>query len=137
MNKYFFFILFVILLCCIIILGIYVLAPTRMKVINTTSITIESDSLYLGKLDYYSIQHASFKIKNTGKDPLVIQSVNTSCGCTAAKYDKKPITQGETTIVVLEYKPNSLGYFRKTADVVCNVPKGYIRLKISGEVVEK
>jgi hypothetical protein len=76
-------------------------------------------------------------LKNKGKKPLLIQSVKTSCGCTVAKYDKKPIPQGETTTIVLEYKPNSLGYFSKTADVVCNVPKGSVRLRISGEVVEK
>ena len=69
--------------------------------------------------------------------PLIIQNVNTSCGCTVAKYEKMPIAKGESTTVVLEFKPNSLGYFSKTADVVCNVPEGYVRLKISGEVVEK
>jgi len=104
---------------------------------KSTTVELNKDSVNLGKFSFQSTKIASFQLRNIGKDPLVVQSVNTSCGCTVAKYDKKPITQGETTTVVLEYKPNSLGYFSKTADVVCNVPEGYIRLKISGEVVEK
>ena len=105
--------------------------------IYQTDVQLIRDSLWLGKFRYSSVKRCLFALKNVGSKPLVVQSVHTACGCTVAKYGKKPITQGETTTVVLEYKPNSLGYFSKTADVVCNVPKGYIRLKISGEVVEK
>jgi len=105
--------------------------------VDKTSVQLNKDLADLGIFSLKTTKHINFQLKNTGKHPLTIQSVNTSCGCTVAKYDKKPITQGETTTVVLEYKPNSLGYFSKTADVVCNVPEGYIRLKISGEVVEK
>lgn len=102
-----------------------------------TKIEIHKDSIHLGKFSVQSNKKTPFILTNLGKRPLIILNVNTSCGCTVAKYDKKPVLQGKTTTVVLEYKPNSLGYFSKTADVVCNVPEGYVRLKISGEVVEK
>jgi len=128
------------LLCFIAVSGYYFHEVDRknskVRIIQT-KIELLNDSLSIGKFDYYSIQQITFKLKNTGEFPFIIQSVKTSCGCTAAKYDKKPVPQGETTTVILEYKPNSLGYFSKTADVVCNVPEGYVRLKISGEVVEK
>ena len=104
--------------------------------IDKTEVQLTKDSLSLGKFSYSLIKNCSFVLKNNGEIPLIIQSVRTSCGCTVAKYDKKPIAKGESTTVVLEYKPNSLGYFRKTADVLCNVPEGYIRLTISGEVVK-
>jgi len=102
-----------------------------------TSVAVNHDSVCLGKFKKQIIKQVSFRIKNLGPTPLIIQNVNTSCGCTVAKYEKMPIAKGESTTVVLEFKPNSLGYFSKTADVVCNVPEGYVRLKISGEVVEK
>jgi len=129
-----------ILLCLIAVSGFYFYEVDRenSKVrITQTKIELLNDSVSIGKFDYYSIKQITFNMKNIGEFPLIIQSVKTSCGCTAAKYDKKPVPPGETTTVVLEYKPNSLGYFSKTADVMCNVPKGYVRLKISGEVVEK
>jgi len=104
---------------------------------NNTNVQIDRDSIDLGRFSFKTTRHVAFQLKNTGEQPLIIQTVNTSCGCTVAKYNKKPIVQGKITTVALEYKPNSLGYFNKTADVVCNVPEGYVRLKISGEVVEK
>jgi len=100
-------------------------------------IEIFHDSVNLGRFSFQSTKYASFQIKNKDKQSLIIQTVNTSCGCMVAKYDKKPISQGKITTVVLEYKPSSLGYFSKTADVVCNVPEGLVVLKISGEVVQK
>lgn len=105
--------------------------------IGQTNVQLTIDSLSLGKFRYSSVKQCSFALKNIGSKPLVIQSVRTACGCTVAKYDKKPLAVGQTATILLEYKPNSLGYFSKTADVVCNVPKGHVRLKISGEVVEK
>ncbi|ADQ79710.1 protein of unknown function DUF1573 [Paludibacter propionicigenes WB4] len=105
--------------------------------LKETTVNLDKDSINLGKFSFKTSKHLIFKIRNVGNNPLLINTVNTSCGCTLAKYDKKPIPQGETTTVVLEYRPNSLGYFSKTADVMCNVPNGLVRLKISGEVVEK
>lgn len=110
---------------------------SKSSSIIKTSVQLNKDSVNLGKFSFKTTKHVTFKLKNTGNYPLLIQDVSTSCGCTVAKYDKKPVPPGESTTVVLEYKPYSLGYFSKTADVVCNVPEGYVRLKISGEVVEK
>lgn len=104
---------------------------------DKTTVEIEKKTVNLGCVKHNLASRASFKLNNIGKKPLEIQSIKTSCGCTVAKYDKKPIAQGETTTVVLEYKPNTLGYFTKTADVVCNVPEGSIRLRIYGEVFKE
>lgn len=102
-----------------------------------TQIHLNQDSVNLGKLSYSSTKNTTFQIRNNGDHPLVIQTINTECGCTVAKYDKKPIAKGETATVILVYKPNSLGYFSKSAAVICNVASGYFRLTISGEVVKK
>lgn len=111
---------------------------TNNKSINkSTTIELSKDYVNLGKFSSQTTKHTTFNLKNTGNYPLLIQEVSTSCGCTIAKYDKKPVLAGQTTSIILDYKPNSLGYFHKTADVICNVPEGYVRLKISGEVVEK
>jgi len=110
---------------------------SKSSSISKTSVQLNKDSVYIGRFLFKITKHVTFQLKNTGNKPLVIQSVNTSCGCTVAKYDKKPISVGQTTTVQLKYKPNSSGYFSKTADVICNVPKGFVRLKISGEVIEK
>jgi len=104
---------------------------------NKTTVKLESDSINFGKFSIKSIKQASFKFTNTGKHPFLIQSVTMSCGCTVAKYDKRPIPQGDTTTIVVKYKPYSLGYFTKMAVVICNVENKSLKLKISGEVIKK
>jgi hypothetical protein len=37
----------------------------------------------------------SFRFKNTGSKPLIIESVKPTCGCTVADYPKEPIASGE------------------------------------------
>jgi hypothetical protein len=103
---------------------------------GSTLVEVKNSEVELGEIKSGAKQKIVFYLKNVGKKPLIISNVTTSCDCTIAKYNKKPIPVGQTATVVLEYKPNSLGYFSKTADVVCNVPEGYVRLKISGEVVK-
>lgn len=77
-----------------------------------------------------------FTFENTGKGPLVISSVTSSCGCTVPKYDKKPIAAGNTGIVEVVF--NSSGYNgkqNKTITVRSNASKSIVLLKISVEVI--
>jgi hypothetical protein len=103
---------------------------------DTTQIELFADTLRIRQQEK-PIYSRKFMLKNVGSRTLIIRTVNTSCNCTVAKYDKEPVAQGEKATVLLEYKPNSMGYFSKTADVMCNVSDGFVRLEISGEVVEK
>lgn len=112
----------------------YIFPNAKVFMVNTT-VDIEKDKFYLGRFSSFSTKYISFQLKNSGQKPLIIKTVKTACGCTVAHYDKNPIEHGQTTKVVLEYRPDALGYFRKTADVVCNVPDGFVQLTISGEIV--
>jgi len=123
--------------CCIIICE-YLIADyfssRSLRTPELTTIEIQKDSIFIGKVSYHSKENVSFQLKNTGKQPFTIQAVNSSCGCISAKYDKQPIAIGDIATVILEFKPNSHGYFSKTVDVMCNVPEGFVKLKICGEV---
>ena len=44
----------------------------------------------MGRFYWREERTAEFVLKNTGRIPLVIQAVNTSCGCTRVEYDEKP-----------------------------------------------
>lgn len=103
---------------------------------DTTQIELFADTLRIRHLEK-PIYTRKFMLKNIGSKTLIIWSVNTTCNCTVAKYDKNPVAQGDKATVLLEYKPNSMGHFSKTADVMCNVSDGFVRLEINGEVVEK
>ncbi|MBL7698016.1 MAG: DUF1573 domain-containing protein [Chitinophagaceae bacterium] len=45
----------------------------------------------------------SFRFKNTGNKPLVIQSVHPACGCTVADYPKEPIAPGQEGEITGEF----------------------------------
>ena len=52
-------------------------------------------------------KEVSFLLKNTGRNPLILFEMQTSCGCTRATYDQRTaLTNGEilvTAKVVKEY----------------------------------
>ena len=45
----------------------------------------------------------TFKFKNTGKAPLVIQKCSASCGCTTPAWTKDPIMPGKTGAIKVKF----------------------------------
>lgn len=48
----------------------------------------------LGRITEGQKVEISFRFKNTGSKPLIIESVQPGCGCTVADYPKQPIPPG-------------------------------------------
>jgi Protein of unknown function (DUF1573) len=48
----------------------------------------------LGRITEGQKLQISFRFKNTGNKPLIIESVRPGCGCTVADYPKEPIAPG-------------------------------------------
>lgn len=74
-----------------------------------------------------------FKFKNTGKEPLIIQGVTASCGCTTPSYSKDPVMPGKTGTISVQY--NTQGRptpFTKTVFIQSNAqtPAGKDRYEI-------
>jgi len=78
-----------------------------------------------------------FKFKNTGKEPLIIQNVRSSCGCTIAQRPSKPILPGESASIKVRYDTRRLGVFHKTITVSSNADNASVVLEIRGEVKAK
>lgn len=77
----------------------------------------------------------TFQVVNEGNQPLTIEKVKPSCGCTAANYTKEPIAPGERGFVTAEYNAHNVGSFSKTVVVTTNdsnTPR--IVLRLTGEV---
>jgi hypothetical protein len=101
-----------------------------------TTVSVEQTEIELTGLVIGKTSHAVFKLKNTGNNPLLIHSVNTSCGCTVPTWEKKPIEAGEETEIKVAIKPEESGVFHKTIQVFGNVEKEDITLTVKG-LVEK
>jgi hypothetical protein len=63
----------------------------------------------------------TYKLKNTGQAPLIIQSAQPSCGCTVPKWSQEPIPVGGTGFVTAEFDTNGKqGVNNKTITVTAN-----------------
>lgn len=56
-----------------------------------------------GKITEGQKLSVSFRFKNSGDKPLVIQSVHPACGCTVADYPKEPIAPGQEGEITGEF----------------------------------
>ncbi|MGC3945959.1 MAG: DUF1573 domain-containing protein [Chryseolinea sp.] len=89
--------------------------------------------------DFGTIKHNQpvtheFRFVNKGSEPLIITSVQASCGCTVAKYSKDPIPSGGEGFVTATYSASTMGVFNKTVTVNANTQDGAVVLSIRGEV---
>jgi hypothetical protein len=78
----------------------------------------------------------TFTFKHVGKSPLVIQNVETSCGCTSPEWTKEPVQPGKTGVVKATFNPvGRVGHFEKKLTVKTNL--GTADLYITGLVEAK
>ncbi len=69
--------------------------PSQPEDSTKPHIKFEVTSHDFGKLVQNGDGKFSFKFTNTGKEPLIIQNVRSSCGCTVASRPNAPILPGE------------------------------------------
>jgi hypothetical protein len=83
-------------------------------------------------------QTFDFLVTNTGTDPLVIQNVVASCGCTTPEWTKQPIPAGSKGKITAIYDPKDRpGVFNKTLSVYTNSKPEIVTLIIKGEVTPR
>lgn len=75
-----------------------------------------------------------FKFKNTASDTILLQTVRTTCGCTAARYTEEPIAPGAAGEITVEYDAYQSGAFSKKIKVFFDKQKKAETLWIRGEV---
>lgn len=83
-----------------------------------------------------------FDFKNSGKEPLIIQSVTASCGCTSPDWPKQPILPGKSSQIKVVYSTDHrVGPFSKDIFIKSNAAnpddKEVFELHIKGTVTAK
>lgn len=106
-------------------------APAQEK----KPITFKTMTIERMEIPYDSKEPFVFEFKNTGKEPIIISDVRTSCGCTAAKKPTEPVAKGKTEEIVVTYDTKRIGDFTKTITVTSNVQTEPIILTIKGKVL--
>jgi Protein of unknown function (DUF1573) len=81
-------------------------------------------------------QTFDFIVTNTGTEPLIIQNVVASCGCTTPEWTKQPIPAGAKGKITAIYDPKDRpGPFNKSLAVYTNTKPEVMNLVIKGEVI--
>lgn len=88
-----------------------------------------------GEIEFGGDATCEFIFKNTGKSPLILDNVKSTCGCTVSEWTREPVpASGNGTIRVI-YDTHRVGAFTKTLIVYSNASNSPIRLFIKGKVL--
>jgi len=101
-------------------------------------ITIEEASHDFGDITQGEKVSAKFKLKNTGDQPLILQNVLVTCGCTATKWPREPIEAGKTGEIEVSFNSTGkMGQQNKIITIVSNAKETHKRVKIKANVLPK
>jgi hypothetical protein len=101
---------------------------------NLPEITFEQTEYDFGIIPYDSNATYKFVFRNTGRDPLVLNNVKASCGCTTPVWSKEPVARKDTSCIKVHYDTKRVGPFQKTIMVYSNAKNSPVILTIRGEV---
>ncbi|MDO4229773.1 MAG: DUF1573 domain-containing protein [Capnocytophaga sp.] len=105
---------------------------------ETAEITFKAEEIDYGKVKVGSDGVRVFEFTNTGKAPLVITNVSSSCGCTVPTWTKEPVAAGAKGKIEVKYDTNRVGPISKTVTVTSNAKQNPVKgLRIKGEVVKQ
>jgi hypothetical protein len=79
-----------------------------------------------------------FEFKNKGNQPLILNNVKATCGCTTPEWTQDPVAPGKSGSIKVSYNPqNRPGQFTKNVNVFSNSEPSVVVLTIKGTVEAK
>jgi DNA-binding protein YbaB len=95
----------------------------------------KSETIDLGKIKVGNPSTAVFSVTNVGKEPLIIETANPTCGCTIGDYTKSPIVAGKNGEIKATYNAAAVGPFEKHLTVKFAGVDEVKSITIKGEVL--
>ena len=100
---------------------------------KTDVLSLRETSFNFGKIPQGRPVTHVFEVTNTGKEPLVLENVQASCGCTTPEWSREAIAPGATQRITVGYNAASEGVFDKSITIFYQ--KGQMKMiNIRGEV---
>jgi hypothetical protein len=97
---------------------------------------INVETYDLGKVKQNVPATATFIVTNIGKEDLLIDQANPTCGCTISDYTKSPIAPGKTGVIHATYNAANPGHIDKTLTVKFAGADDIKFIKLTGEVLD-
>jgi hypothetical protein len=102
---------------------------------NASKIKFEETNHDFGEIKYGGEASFDFIFSNTGKSPLILDNVRSTCGCTVPEWTREPVNISGTGSIRVIYDTHRVGAFSKTLIVYSNAANSPIRLFIKGRVL--
>ncbi len=100
---------------------------------KTDPLQVREMSYDFGKIPQGKPVTHVFVVSNTGTEPLILENIQASCGCTTPEWSKDPIPVGGTKEIKVGYNAAAEGAFNKSISIFYN--KGQVKsIIIKGEV---
>ena len=96
-------------------------SASNVKTMDSTTIQWLDSTRDFGKIEEGQKLEVSFRFKNTGDKPLIVDRVQPSCGCTVADQSKEPVAPGAEGMVKATFNSEGHpGINHKTLSVYSN-----------------
>ncbi len=131
---------------CILGMGISMAQPAKIKKGRVPEISFDKLEHDYGTIYEGDNGTCEFQFKNTGKEPLILSNVYSSCGCTVPTWPREAIMPGKTAVIGVKYNTSRIGVINKKITVISNAEesprvelliKGLVKPKAEAEYPEK
>jgi hypothetical protein len=106
----------------------------KPKEITVAEIQFEKNYFDFGKVKVGEIKEVTVTYTNTGKKPLILDEVHTSCDCTTVDWSKAPVMPGQKGSIKATYTAKEPGMISKRVTVFSNAESYKKILELKGEV---
>tara|TARA_R100000935_G_C2687733_1_gene105245 strand:+ start:77 stop:466 length:390 start_codon:yes stop_codon:yes gene_type:complete len=120
----------------IIILTLIVAGISTVNAQNSPKFEFRSEVIDYGDIKKGSDGIKVFHFKNAGSQPLIIDNVYSSCGCTVPTWTKAAIAPGKSGEIEVKYDTNRVGPIRRTITIYSNADEPTKAVKIKGRVLD-
>lgn len=95
-------------------------------------ITFDKTEHDFGEIENGTPVETTFKYTNTGKSPLVVSNIKSTCGCTVPQgWSKEPLAPGESSEFTVKFNGKGANKVSKTVNITANTAKGKESVKIT------
>jgi len=96
------------------------------------AITFDKTEHDFGEIENGTPVETVFSYTNTGKAPLVITNIKSTCGCTVPKdWSKEPLAPGASASFIVKFNGKGTNKVSKTITITANTEKGRETVKIT------
>jgi hypothetical protein len=99
-------------------------------------IAFKESSFDFGEIKQGDVVEHVFVFENTGKEPLILTDVRTTCGCTVPKWPKEPLAPGASASITVQFNSRGkIGMQNKVITVLSNSNTQQDRVMIKTNIV--